>query len=185
MRYCTGRKVRGAMVMRDVPLDAAGNPGADQADERRLDDVLAINEVVAVALVHRLEQPPANLRQDADPHIFVFQIDDAIDLVRFDMGQRVVERVGINAALGALRVASEVEHRVRLRVSGQIGRDGQFLFGDADRAGAHNAGLAQQTPATIKSQRNHDRGRTDVFIRLRAAADIRERERRGGLLGFG
>jgi len=34
----------GAVVMRDVPFDAAGNPRADQPDERGLDDVLVIDK---------------------------------------------------------------------------------------------------------------------------------------------
>ena len=100
----------GAVMVRNVPLDAAGNPRADQADERRLDDVLAIDEVVAVALVHRLEQPPADLRQHADAHVFVLQVNDAIGLVRLDAREGVVKRVGINAPLRALRVAAEIKH---------------------------------------------------------------------------
>ena len=65
------------MMVRNVPLDAAGHPRADQPDQGGLDHVLAIDEIVVVALVDRLEEPPADLRQDADPHVFVLQINHA------------------------------------------------------------------------------------------------------------
>ena len=45
-----GHEGAGPMVLRPVELDAAGDPGARQADERGLDDVLAVDEVVAVGL---------------------------------------------------------------------------------------------------------------------------------------
>ncbi len=57
-----GDKSAGAVVVRDVPLDPTGNPGADQADQGRLDDVLTVKEIVVVGFVDRLEEAAADLR---------------------------------------------------------------------------------------------------------------------------
>jgi hypothetical protein len=127
-------------MVRDVPFDAARDPGPDQTDQRRFDHVLPVNEVVAVALIDGLKQAPADLRQDPDANIFIFQVNDAIELVRFDIGERVVERVRVNTAFRSLRALTEEEHRVRLGVSGQIGWDRHLLLGESDRVGPSNAG---------------------------------------------
>jgi hypothetical protein len=39
------------MVLGPVELDATRDPGASQADERRFDDVLTIEEVVSINLI--------------------------------------------------------------------------------------------------------------------------------------
>ena len=78
--------------MRDVPLDTARDPRADQPDQRGLDHVLAIDEVVVVGLVDAFEQPSADLGQDADAHEFVFQIDDLVVLVGLLEREIVIQR---------------------------------------------------------------------------------------------
>src|SRR5882757_10604345 len=54
---------RRPMVLRPVELDTAGDPGTCQANECRLDHVLAVEEVVAVCLVEPDVNAAANLRQ--------------------------------------------------------------------------------------------------------------------------
>src|SRR4030042_2728834 len=51
---------RGPVMMGNVPLHSPRDPGAKHSDEDRLDDVLAIKEIVAVRLVHRLEDPASD-----------------------------------------------------------------------------------------------------------------------------
>ncbi len=46
----------GAMMMGNIPLDAAGDPGADETDQSGLDDVLAVNEIVVVGFVDALKE---------------------------------------------------------------------------------------------------------------------------------
>ena len=127
-------------MVRDVPLDAAGNPGADQADQRRLDHVLAVDEVVVVGLVDAFEDAAADLRQDADPDVLVLQVDDRVRLVDLLAGQGVVHRIRIDRALRALRRAAEEEHRVRLGRPGEVGRDHGLLFPHLDRRGVRREG---------------------------------------------
>ena len=132
-------------MMGDVPLDAARHPSADEADERGFDDVLMIHEIVTVALVHGFEQSPADLRQHADAHEFVLEVNDAVGLVGFDVGERVVERIRINAAFGTLGIAAEIEHRVRLRIAGEVGGDGDVLLRNRNRgAGGRDKGDGSQ-----------------------------------------
>ena len=118
--------------MRDVPLDAARDPRANQPDQRRLDDVLAVDEVVAVRLVDAREDAAADLRRDADLHVLVLEVDQAVRLVDLAVGQVVVERIRIDAALGSLRHAPEVEHRVGVRRPGLVRGDDLVDLADGD-----------------------------------------------------
>ena len=110
-----GKGGGGAMMMRDVPFDAAGDPRADQTDQGRLDDVLAVDEVVAVGFVDALEEAAAYFRQDTDADELVLEIDDFVLLVLFFGGEVVVERIGVDAPLRSLRGLAEIEDRVGFR----------------------------------------------------------------------
>lgn len=122
----------GAVVMRDIPLDSAGDPGADPADQCRLDDMLTINEIIVIRLIHGLEQPAAHFGQDPDSHKLILQMDEPVFLVYLLEGQIVVERIRIKAALGALRRLAEIEDRVWFRVADRISGDDNVLFPHAD-----------------------------------------------------
>ena len=53
----------GPVMLGPVELDAAADPRADQAHQRRLDDVVAVNEIAAVCLViGRWMRPPSSGR---------------------------------------------------------------------------------------------------------------------------
>src|ERR1019366_3710567 len=110
-------------MKRNVPLYAAGDPRADQSDQRRLDHVLPVDEVISVGLIHALEKASANLRQYADPDVFVLQVDNRVSLVDLLPRQRVVHRIWINGSLRALRFAAEEKHRVWFGISRQVRRD--------------------------------------------------------------
>jgi hypothetical protein len=62
-------------MLRPVELDAAGNPRPGQADERGLDDVLVVNQIVAVGLVLNGVDAPADFRQHQHAEKFVFDPD--------------------------------------------------------------------------------------------------------------
>ncbi len=143
-------------MVRNVPFDTAGDPGPDQSDQGGLDDVLAIEEVIAVGLVDGLEEPSADLRQDANLDIFVLEIDELVALVDLLAGQRVVKRIGIDPSLGALRLPPEEEHRALLRRTGQVGGDHGVLLVDLDRGGL-GRGRAERTqkPEPPESSSGH------------------------------
>ena len=74
------------MMMRNIPFNAPGNPGADQAYQRRFDDVLTVNEIISVALIDGFEEASANLRQNRQADVLVLQVNNPVVLVRFDVG---------------------------------------------------------------------------------------------------
>ncbi len=73
-RISTGMKVAGPMMLRPVEFDAAGDPRAGQPDERRLDHILPIEEVIAVGLVEPNVNAPADLRQNHQAQIRVLNV---------------------------------------------------------------------------------------------------------------
>src|ERR1700734_774324 len=64
----------GAVMLRPVEFDPARDPGAGKADQRRLDDILAVEEVVAVDLVLANMNAATDLGQDHEAQIFVFEV---------------------------------------------------------------------------------------------------------------
>ena len=67
-----------AVVLRPVELNSAGDPWAQQPHQRRLDHVLAVEEVVLVGLVQSSVDAPANLRQNHQLDKFVLKQDRPI-----------------------------------------------------------------------------------------------------------
>ena len=89
---------RGAVVVEDVPFDTARNPRSRHADVRRLDHVLVVEDVVAVGFVDGVEQPSADLRQDAQFDVFVFEVEGFVAHRLFVARHVVVERIGVDRA---------------------------------------------------------------------------------------
>ena len=88
----------GPVVMEHIPLHAAGHPGPEHSDIRRLDHVVVVEYVVAVGLVHGIDEPPADLRQDAQFDIFILHIESLVGDSLLLTGHIVVQEVRINAS---------------------------------------------------------------------------------------
>ena len=69
-------KRAGAVMAGPVEFDAAGDPAAEHADQRRLDDVLFIEEVIPGPFVEGAVNPPAQLRHQLQAEVFVFKRND-------------------------------------------------------------------------------------------------------------
>ena len=94
-----GRGVGGrAVVLRPVEFDAAGNPRAGKADKRRLDDLVVIDEVVAVGLVVGALNAAAKLRKHHHADIVVFKPYGGIGLVGLFIKDLVDDRQGVDLA---------------------------------------------------------------------------------------
>jgi len=119
--------------MRHVPLDAAADPRAEHPDERGLDDVLAVEEVVAVGLVHGREDAPAELRQDADLDVLILQEQRLVGDVGFHVRQHVLHGIGIERGLRALVGATFVKARHGRRRRRQVCGDDEVRFPAQDR----------------------------------------------------
>src|ERR1035437_7072740 len=95
--------------------------------------MLVVDELVPVGLVDSLKYFAADFRQDADFDILVFEIDDLVFLLSLLGGQIIVDGIRIDSLLRALRTASEIELRVGIRRTDEIGRDGDLVFPYLDR----------------------------------------------------
>src|SRR3984957_19963093 len=81
-----------SMMLWPIELYATGNPRPGQTHERGFDDVLAIEEVIPVRLVHADVDATANFRQDHDTQKLVLQMNSlpcVLDRIRRDaVGER-------------------------------------------------------------------------------------------------
>jgi len=125
----------GAVMLRPVELDAAGDPRTGQADQRRLDDVLAIKEVVAVHEILTDMNAAAQFGQDHEADELILEMNGrpgAIDGRGFNAvnhGKR------INAAAGALVDALFEEEGIPVRRGRHPGAHCDGLFPCFHRAG--------------------------------------------------
>jgi len=66
---------RRTMMLRPVELDPTAAPRAGQADQRGFDHRLVVNDIVIVCLVHHAVNAAAELGQDHQVEVFVFDED--------------------------------------------------------------------------------------------------------------
>ena len=121
-RVAYGHVRRRAVVVEDVPFNAARNPRASHSDVRGLDDVLMVEDVVAVCFVHGVEKPAADFGQYAELDVLVFEVHRIVRHVLSDARHVVVEAVRIDAASGALVRPVAVEYRRLFRWVERVGR---------------------------------------------------------------
>ncbi len=128
-----GHEGAGAVVLRPVEFDAAGNPGAGKADERGLDDVVAVEEIVVVVLlVLAGVDASADLGEHDEADEFVFEPGGLVGDVLWVVIHLVDKRDGIDFSGGSLIDALVEEDRVFLGCSDGVGGDdeGFELGGD-------------------------------------------------------
>src|SRR4030042_619566 len=146
---------RGPVMVGDIPLDSARDPGAEHSDEGRLDDALTIKEIVAVRLVDRFEDPASDLEQYAIADIFVLQDKRRVRLVHALVGHQIREGIRIDRTLGALTGSTEIKHRVALGRPGKVSRDDQILPPSRNsRAAGPEIRRSQRKDANDPSQQN-------------------------------
>lgn len=137
-----GHKRGWAVVLRPVELHATADPGTGEADEGGLDDLLAVEKVIAVGLVlcivytkeatacerHLANvDAPADFRKDHDAHEFILEPDGVPLAVLWDLLDAVGEREGVDAARAALVDALFDKHGVDVGRAGWVGGQGHWL----------------------------------------------------------
>ena len=115
------------MMLRPVELDPARSPWSGQANQRRLDDILPVEDVIAIGLVGRRMDPPADLRQDHHFQVLVLQEDRRPLPVALGLADPVVERQRIDTAIAPLVNPLLQEHRVLVRSLRLIRGNGDLL----------------------------------------------------------
>ena len=132
MRCVHGHIGGRAMVLRPVELDAAGNPRTQQPNQRWLDHVLPVKEVVLICFVQTSVNSPADFRKNHQMHVFVFEKDRSVITSCFSRDTRSVNRVRINLAAASLVNPLLKKHWIRIGVLDRIGRNDDLLFPAAD-----------------------------------------------------
>ena len=128
----------GPVVVGDVPLHAAGDPGPDHADQGRPDDMLAVEEVVAGLLVAGGEDAAADLGQDPDLGVLILQGQVLVVPIHPVIGEVVIDGVGIDVPGGTLVGAPGEEVGIQFGITDQVGRNGGLRLADLDlSAGTH------------------------------------------------
>ena len=133
-----GEERRRAVVLRPVELHAAGDPWAGQAHERRLDDVVPVEEVVVAGLVVPDVDAAAELRQQHEAHPPVLEVDGA-PCTWCVLGRDAIdERDRIDAAARALVDPAVEEERVAVGLARLVRLDDEWGLpaGDAARRDA-------------------------------------------------
>jgi hypothetical protein len=130
------RQERGrTMVLRPVELDAARDPRAGEPDECRLDDVVAVEEVVVARLVVADVDPPAEFGQEHEPDPAVLEVDRA-PLARGTRRRDAVdERDRVDPPARALVHPAVEEERIPVGLGRFVGLDDKWGLpaGDAAR----------------------------------------------------
>ena len=121
------------VMLRPVELDATRDPRAGEADERRFDHVLPVEEIVVfVRLVLAEKDASANFRQHHETHEFVFQPRRAISDGARLIADLVDERHWIDLAARTLVDAFFEEDGIFLRCTDGIGRHGEGFEAGGD-----------------------------------------------------
>src|SRR5581483_6860046 len=115
------------MMLRPVELNPAADPRSGQTHQRRLDHILAVDEVVSVGLVHRDMDSPADLRKDHHTDVSVFDVNRIPRLVARGFFNAIVKRQRIDLAAAALVDAALQEHRILIRRVQSKGANGDRL----------------------------------------------------------
>ena len=146
---CNRHERRRSVVLRPVEFNAARDPRPCESYQRRLDDVLAIEEIVASGLVVADVNAPSDLRQDHEPQVFVFDMKGFPRPRRRLSCDAVDERERVHLAAAALVHAPFQEHRIPFRRARCIGEDLHILFPRFNRPEL----LLQERQATTDSGR--------------------------------
>ena len=116
------------MMLGPVELDSTRNPGTGQSNQRWFDDTVIVNEIVAVCFIKRPVDTPAELRQNLDVEILVFEKNNAICLWSFLVPDLVYNRVRVYLPRTALIYSFLQKHRIFVRLPGTIRRNFDIFF---------------------------------------------------------
>ena len=128
-------------MLRRVELDAARDPGPEQAHEGRLDDALPVKEVVTVANVLTDVNPTSNLWQDHQPDVLVLEMDGLPGPIDLFIGHAIGDGIRIHPTAAALVHALFQEHWASLRRLLRVRRDNDLVMPGADLAHVHRLRL--------------------------------------------
>ncbi|MNW45525.1 hypothetical protein D3C74_227920 [compost metagenome] len=120
-------------MLRPVEFNPPGNPWPSQANQRRFDDTVVVDEIVVVCFVERTVNPPAQLRHDLDTNIFVLENRQPIADLLLLVVNLIDDRMRVDPSGTALINAFFQKHRVFVRLPHPVRRNELILFPDSYR----------------------------------------------------
>ena len=128
----------GPMMLGPIEFYAAGDPRPGQTDQCRLDNMLVVNQIVAVGLVLNAVDAPANFRQHQYAEIIILDPDGLPCSIDRLFGDAINERQRVYLAAAALVNPLFQKHWILVGLLWQVGRNDQLFNPDADlRIHAH------------------------------------------------
>ncbi|OQB36656.1 MAG: hypothetical protein BWY06_02728 [Candidatus Latescibacteria bacterium ADurb.Bin168] len=137
---------RRAVVVWKIPLHAAGDPGAEHADQRGFHDVLPVEGLETGVFIREVQQVAAVFGQEAHLQPTVLEGEVFVSLIQLHVVQHVLHGIRIHAPLRALVDAAGVEHRCFVIPSRRIGRQRDGRFFDAHPSLTHRRAQTNNAP---------------------------------------
>ena len=113
-----------------VKFNATRDPGAGQSHQRRFDDMIVVDKIIAVGLVISPLDPASQLRQHHYFQIIVLQKKRCILLIHFLIADLLDHRVGIYPSRASLIDTFLQKHRILIRLSCFVCGNDHFFFPD-------------------------------------------------------
>ena len=115
-------------MLRPVKLNSSGDPGTCKSHQRRLDNTVIIDKIIAVCLIQGSLYPASKFRHHHDFQIFILQeynVPYFAFLFPADIGNR---RIRVYLAAASLINPLFKEHRIDVRISDLVCWNLDFLF---------------------------------------------------------
>ncbi len=138
-RRLDGRDSVGGVREGKAELHAAGDPCAARANQAVFDDAVAIEHLAMIEFVVDRVDVPAQLRQDRDLEVLVFEIDRAVGLRGALIAQVIEHGVGVDR----MRI-HQGKGRIRIRRSEFVGGNGDGALPAAHRLRMHRERKKQE-----------------------------------------
>ena len=106
-----------------VELDATADPRTAEADERRLDHMIVVHEIIVVRFIVRTLDTSTELWENHHLQIFIFEPDCVIRLVLLLIINLLNRRIRIDSSGASLVDTLLQEHRIFIRLTDPVGRD--------------------------------------------------------------
>ena len=121
-------KGAGSVMLGPVKFNATRDPGAGQSHQRRFDDMIVVDKIIAVGLVISPLDPSTQFRQHHHLQIIIFQKKRRVFLIHFLIADFLDHCVRINSSRASLIDTFLQKYRVLIRFPGFVSGDRHFFF---------------------------------------------------------
>ncbi|MNI40763.1 hypothetical protein D3C73_949980 [compost metagenome] len=116
------------VMLRPVEFNPPGNPWPGKPHQRRLNHPVIIDKIIPVGLIQRPVDSPAELRQNFNPDVLIFQNEQLIVLIVLHVRDGLDHRIRIHPARASLVHPLLQKHRIGICCSSLIRRNKHLCF---------------------------------------------------------